>query len=79
MATIIKIKASKEFIEKMRNAKAESKKRLIEKYKIDEDVEQFMKDKVKETYEINKGNLDKSSFRLGMVTMYHHLKNKDNG
>lgn len=58
------------------DAHKESVERHKEQFDIPEDIIQFMKDHTERTNECNKdsGGIDKSVFRLGMVSMYYHLK-----
>lgn len=56
------------------------KKQYIEKFKkrthIPADILEFIKVHTELTAKLNGENFDKRTFRLGMMSMYYHLKNK---
>lgn len=81
MQKIVIQKGSKgeEILKKMLLSKEEAKKRM-EKRMIPIEMMKIINKKTDEVFELNKGNLDKDSFRLGMMSMWYHLnlKPKDN-
>lgn len=62
-----------EFFESLKKSQERVKARL-KKMHPPKDVMKYINDKTDETFKINKGNLDKQSFKLGMVAMWIHLK-----
>lgn len=55
----------KEMLERKKKLEEELNRSLPPRYVMD-----YINKKTEDTYTLNKGNLDKSSFRLGMYTMW---------
>ena len=60
------------FIEELKKSKEESKERIAAMYP-SKRIMELMKEKTQQTYDLNKGTLDKSTFQLGMMAMYFLL------
>jgi hypothetical protein len=60
----------------LKESKRMLKERMIAKLPPIE-IRKEIEEKVKSTYELNKGNLDKQSFRLGMYEMWNLLRRKN--
>jgi hypothetical protein len=65
------------FIKHLKKQMQDTKERM-EKNFPPKEISDFIKQKTDEVNELNKGKLNKSDFALGMICMWHHLKDKIN-
>lgn len=65
-----------ELVKKMQENKKLMQERQAKKMPPKEILD-FVNTKTEDTFKLNKGNIDKQSFMLGMISMWAYLKNKN--